>query len=213
MTKRVQLPVVGGLRKSVIVGATQSTNLGTTIQEFANQSISLAQLKAALGITTTPNTIGGGSGSGGTPAVLVVGAGLTGGGPLIGSVALGLNLPPRVVNKGANWVSTVALTSGANIVYVQCPLAAVIQQVQIVTSGGPGSCVVDVWKAPFSAFPPTSGNSITASAKPTISSGVKYVDSTLTGWTKNINAGDVLAFFLQSVSTFTQVQIVLEVQQ
>lgn len=122
--------------------------------------------------------------------------------------------PLRTVNKGANWASQTALiTAQANIVYVNCPLPGTIQKVRVVTAGGNGSCVIDVWKAPFGSFPPLVGNSITASDKPTITLGTTYVDAALTGWTTAINAGDILAFVLQSTSVFTQVQVVLEISQ
>lgn len=122
--------------------------------------------------------------------------------------------PLRTVNKGASWVSSTAIVAGAtNVVYVSCPVVGTIQGVKVVTSGGAGSCVLDVWKIPFTSFPPSSGNSITASAKPTISAGTTYSDFTLTGWNRTINAGDVLAFVINSASVFTQIEIVLEIRQ
>ena len=44
-----------------------------------------------------------------------------------------------------------------------------------------GSIVVDVWKNTYASYPPTVANTITASAKPTITTAVKSKDSTLTG--------------------------------
>lgn len=94
MIRKVQLPVVGGNRKVVIVPSQQAQQTGTTISEFANQEITLAQLKAALGITTTK------ANSGGTaPASLVVGPGLSGGGVLTGAVPLNLLPTPVVWNE------------------------------------------------------------------------------------------------------------------
>jgi hypothetical protein len=75
-----------------------------------------------------------------------------------------------------------------------------------------GSIVVDIWKAPYASYPPTVANSITASAKPTLSSASKSKDSTLTGWTKTIAAGDVLAFNVVSATTVTKVSLSLVVQ-
>jgi len=65
-----------------------------------------------------------------------------------------------------------------------------------------GSAVVDVLKSTYANFPTTA--SITASAKPTLSSAQKETDSTLTGWTKTITAGDVLQVALNSVTTCTR---------
>lgn len=121
--------------------------------------------------------------------------------------------PKSVISKGANWISTsgAIIAASAGLVFVNCPLAGVIKKVKIVTAGGAGSCVIDIWKAPFASFPPTVANTITAAALPTISAGVTYQDSVLTGWTTSVNAGDVLAFKLNSSSTFTQILITVEV--
>lgn len=324
--KKVQLPVLGGLRKTITVPST-----GTTIAEYGSGTVTLTQLKAALGLTPAPakpNTQ-----SNNPIASIAAGPGLSGGGPLVGNVPIdlvapipafifddgggggdgdpgppgqqgrdgiagpagptaswypedgadgqdaipgpkgvdggtgpvgpmgpavyleamdgedgfmgipgapgasgvqgppgplffneepegepllaALPLPWRIANKGANWYSSSgALQAGtSNIVYVNCPVPGTIMRVRVVADGGGGTCTLDVYKAPFGSFPPTSGNSITASAKPQITSGNTYLDSTLTGWTRNISAGDVLAFVINAVTVFTQIQIVLEIQQ
>src|SRR5579862_8800010 len=90
--KKIQLPAVGGIRKVVKVNEGSGNSTATTIAEFANQSITIAQLKAALGIVTVPNTQSGGS-SGGSPAALVLGPGLAGGGPVVGAVPINLLAP------------------------------------------------------------------------------------------------------------------------
>jgi hypothetical protein len=56
------------------------------------------------------------------------------------------------------------------------------------------------------------GDSITASAKPTLSSAIKSRDATLTGWTTAIAAGDILGFSVSSVTTLTRVTLSLTVQ-
>jgi SPP1 gp7 family putative phage head morphogenesis protein len=88
----------------------------------------------------------------------------------------------------------------------------VIQQVTLLADQV-GSTVVDIWRAPFESYPPTVANSICASAKPTITSNIKSIDSTLTGWSKTINAGDVLAFNADSVTSITRVTITLNVNR
>jgi len=72
-----------------------------------------------------------------------------------------------------------------------------------------GSIVVDIWKDTYANFPPTGADSITASAKPTISSGVKAQDAVLTGWTKTITAGDILAYNVDSVTTIRRATVTL----
>lgn len=76
-----------------------------------------------------------------------------------------------------------------------------------------GSTVVDIWKDSYANFPPTAGDSICASAKPTLSSARTSLDSTLTGWTKSIAAGDVLFFNVDSVSVITNLTIILGVSK
>jgi len=74
-----------------------------------------------------------------------------------------------------------------------------------------GSIVIDIWKDTYANFPPTVADTITASAKPTLSAATKAQDSTLTGWTKAITAGDTLRFNVDSASTVTRVTLVLRV--
>ncbi len=76
-----------------------------------------------------------------------------------------------------------------------------------------GSIVVDIWKSTYSAFDPTthpaSGDKITASAPPTISSAKKSKDTTLTGWTTALAADDVLRLNVTSATTITRVTLAL----
>lgn len=67
-----------------------------------------------------------------------------------------------------------------------------------------GSIVVDVWKDTYANFPPTDADSITASAPITISSATKAKDTTLTGWTTSVTAGDILRFNVDSATTVTR---------
>lgn len=85
-----------------------------------------------------------------------------------------------------------------------------IQQVTMLADQS-GSVVVDIWKDTYGNYPPTVADTITASAKPTISTATKSQDSTLTGWTTSITAGDTLRFNIDSVSTVTRVVLALKV--
>jgi hypothetical protein len=76
-----------------------------------------------------------------------------------------------------------------------------------------GNVVVDIWKDTYANYPPTVGDSITASAKPTISSNNKAQSSTLTGWTTTISAGDILRFNIDSVDTIERLSINLKVSR
>lgn len=94
--------------------------------------------------------------------------------------------------------------------HLEIPFACTITQVTTLADQS-GSIVVDIWKDTYANFPPTDADSITASAPPTLSSAQKAQDSTLTGWTTAISAGDILAFNVDSCATITRVTISLKV--
>ena len=90
--------------------------------------------------------------------------------------------------------------------YLEIPFACTITQVTTLADQS-GSIVVDIWKDTYANFPPAVADTITASAKPTLSSAQKAQDSTLTGWTTAIAAGDILAFNVDSITTCERVTI------
>lgn len=102
-----------------------------------------------------------------------------------------------------------AITTGEKG-HIEIPFACTIQQVTM-KADQVGSIVVDVWKDTYANFPPTDADSITSSAPPTISSAQKSQDSVLTGWTKSIAAGNILAFNVDSCTTIRRVTISLKV--
>jgi hypothetical protein len=81
--------------------------------------------------------------------------------------------------------------------FLRIPFACTIQSVSLFADKV-GTCVVDIWMVPFASFPPSVANSITAAALPTITASQSSQDTTLTGWTKTIAQGNVLAFNLNS---------------
>lgn len=103
-----------------------------------------------------------------------------------------------------------AITTGVKG-YVEVPFACTIQAVTLLGDVS-GSIVVDIWKDTYANYPPVVGDSITAAAKPTISAATKSQDTTLTGWTTSVTAGDVLGFNVDSATTVTKVTLSLKVQ-
>jgi hypothetical protein len=93
---------------------------------------------------------------------------------------------------------------------LEIPFACTINQATLLADQS-GSIVVDIWKDTYANFPPTGADSITASAKPTISTATKSQDATLTGWTTSITAGDILRFNVDSITTCTRVTLSLKV--
>jgi len=101
-----------------------------------------------------------------------------------------------------------AITTGQKG-HLEIPFACTITRVTLLADQS-GSIVIDIWKDTCANFPPTVADTITASAKPTLSSAQKSQDSTLTGWTTAIAAGDILAFNVDSVATCERVTLSLK---
>jgi len=74
-----------------------------------------------------------------------------------------------------------------------------------------GSIVIDIWKDTYANYPPVVADTITASAKPTISAAAKGQSSTLTGWTTAIAAGSTLRFNVDSITTLTRATLALKI--
>lgn len=102
-----------------------------------------------------------------------------------------------------------AITTGIKG-YLYVPYACTITVAELAADVS-GSIVIDVWKDTAANFPPTDADSIAASAPPTLSSAQRSSDSTLTGWTVSLAAGDYLGFNVDSASTVTRVTLALKV--
>lgn len=76
-----------------------------------------------------------------------------------------------------------------------------------------GSIVIDIWKNTYANYPPVAADSITATAKPTVTTALKSQDTTLTGWNTTINAGDTLRYNVDSVATATRALLALKVRR
>jgi hypothetical protein len=109
------------------------------------------------------------------------------------------------IDGGGEVVTTGLLGTGLAI-----PFSGTIESVTLLADQT-GSIVIDIWKETFANYPPTVADSICASAKPTLSGAAKSEDTTLTGWTTSIAAGDVLRFNVDSASTLQNVTLILKV--
>lgn len=106
-----------------------------------------------------------------------------------------------VLDGGGNVIST-----GAKRAYMTIPFTCTISKVRVLADQI-GDIVIDIWDAPFTSYPPTIVDSITAADKPTLSSAIKSEDSLLTGWTTTLNVGDILEIHVDSVTTVTKVYL------
>jgi len=93
---------------------------------------------------------------------------------------------------------------------LEIPFACTINRVTLLANKS-GSIVIDIWKQAYADYPPEDAQSITSSAPPTITTAEKSQDSTLTGWTIAIAAGDCLRFNVDSITTIEQVTLSLKV--
>lgn len=104
------------------------------------------------------------------------------------------------------------LSTGAQKVYCSVPYDGTITAARLVADQS-GDIVIDIWKDTYANFPPTVADTITAAAKPTLSSAQKSEDTTLTGWTTSITKGDYLEFNIDSAATVTKVVCTLDIDK
>jgi hypothetical protein len=91
------------------------------------------------------------------------------------------------------------------------PLPAKLQPVEwTLLADQAGSIVIDLWKDTYANFPPTVADSVTASAKPTLSGAAKAQSSALTGWTTTWNEGETLRVNVDSAATVTRVTLAIK---
>lgn len=108
-----------------------------------------------------------------------------------------------VIGDGTNVITTG--TKGD----IEIPGTMIIESARVFSNGVTGSIVIDLWQDTYANFPPTSADSITASAKPTLSTSVKSEDTTLTDWTKTLTKNNILRVNVDSVTSVTQVTLSL----
>lgn len=74
-----------------------------------------------------------------------------------------------------------------------------------------GSLVIDLWSDTYGNYPPTVADTITASAKPTLSSAIKNEAESVPTWTKNIARGKTIRVNVDSATTVTRATLALSV--
>lgn len=134
------------------------------------------------------------------------------------ALAVGTNAQKLVANSAATngvaWIDddvAIEVIMGGGLIsvgtqcYLEVPFDMTIEAVRLVSSLS-GSIVVDIYKT---ALSPWNAISITASAKPTLSSADIYEDTDLTGWTVALAKGDWLVFNVNSVTTCVLVTLSL----
>jgi len=120
--------------------------------------------------------------------------------------ALGKGAIIFVIDGGGSVIST------GEKGHLLIPFKCKIEEVSLLADQS-GSIQIDIWKNTYNNFPPSDSDSICDGNEPAISDSDKYQDSELTNWTKTIDAGDILAFNVDSCSNITRVTIVLKVKK
>lgn len=110
----------------------------------------------------------------------------------------------------------VTITTGLKGV-IPISFACAITQAELLADQS-GSIVINILKCTYAQYDagsthPVIGDKINASAPPTIATATKATDSTLTGWTTSISAGDVLGFYVSSVTSIQRVTVSLKVSR
>lgn len=96
--------------------------------------------------------------------------------------------------------------------YIRIYQESTIEQADLL-GGETGAIQVDIWKTDYNNYPPTDSDSITASAPLSFTGAIKSTDSTLTGWTKTINAGDILGYNVDIETNITRVTVALKLSR
>lgn len=72
-----------------------------------------------------------------------------------------------------------------------------------------GTMTVDVWRAPFASLPLSAGNSITGGDPPALTGGISAQGNDLSGWQRELSAGDILGFDIIAAALVTRVTLSL----
>ena len=201
-----------GTSSFAISSSNAATASFTTSASFATTSTS-----ASYALTASFSLNGGGGGTTNTGSLLVTasiagstitftkgdgstfpivvpagsGSGTVSGGALSGSFGITIDGAGSVITLG-------------NKGYATIPYSGTITGWTMIANQT-GNCVIDVWKAAGTI--PTGADTITGTEKPTLSSQQIASDLSLSSWTTSVTAGDVFAFYVDSASTITRVNL------
>lgn len=122
-----------------------------------------------------------------------------------------------VLAEGNRYSSIEVIVNGNGFVvdtgvkgFVRVPFNCTIEEVTML-GDQVGNVVVDIWKDTYANHPPLDDDSITAGNPLTITNDSKTTDTVMTGWTKQINEDDILAFHVDSCSLIQRLTISLKV--
>jgi hypothetical protein len=198
-----------------------STVSVTAINTLTAQSIIISGAGSISVFNVGANVIviSGGASVGGSGLSSGEVAGLTGQlTPLVTTQLLTSNLQTQLNNIPRAGALGIVIDGGGSVIstgfkqYIVAPYNCYITDWTILSTLS-GEIVIDVWKDTYANFPPNVSDTIAGSEKPTLSGAVKNQNTTLTSWTKNISANDIIGFNVDSVSTIQKVILTLNVRK
>lgn len=175
---------------------TAETDNNTTITAYAGKNITVES------VTFDGGVVGGVSSL--TASGTVQAGDLSDGTTTLNVTELGVSAINFVIDGGG-----AAITTGIKG-DVEIPFACTINQVTLLADQST-TTTIDIWKDTYANFPPTDADSITAAAVPGTSAATKDQDSTLTGWTTSVAAGDILRYNVDANDNAERVTISLKV--
>lgn len=170
-----------------------------------NGSQSILNLKNGTGITISDDGVGGVTINGSATGVTSV----TASSPLASSGGTTPNISATLPGGVGVSIYGSTVPNTGLLGFIQMPYSCTITSWTIITNSSSGSAQFDIKKSNYATYPTTT--SIVASAPPAVTTSQKATSSTLTGWTTTVTAGDVIEFYLTSVSTATILSLVLDV--
>lgn len=209
--------VVGGTCTNqvatAIAAATGAPTCTTVTSSYVNNSVWTGTVASGILKASAQGTVAQAT-SGTDYAPATSGSAVLEGNGSGGFTNLSANFPLTSIGFTVDGAGSVITTGTKGFIYI--PFQGTITAVTLLSTDAAvtsGSIVIDIWKVAFASYPPTVSNTITASDIPAISSATNSQDTTLTGWTKTVNAGDVIAFHVNSVTSLLRVTLVLTVSK
>lgn len=208
--RKLALTSIVDATPDVLLGRGAGTGSFEEISLGTNLAIVGTTLNAAVGDVSTTGSPSSGELAKFSGAASITNGDLSGDVTTAGSLVTTLKLAARtrtieVVIDGGGAPVPVGIVADRYI-----PYAGTIKSVTLLADQV-GSVIVDIWSVPYASYPAAGGNSITGSSLPTITTGVKSQDTTLSGWTTALAIGDCLRFNVNSVTSITRVTLTLEV--
>lgn len=119
-------------------------------------------------------------------------------------------LEPKAIIIGLGSVGGGDIPTGLQA-YIEIPMSLTITGWTLVASEFDSDIdlVIDVWKTDFASFPPTVSDTIAGTEKPTLSGEQAAQDLSLSTWDADLDAGDVIAINIDSISLVEQATLTL----